>query len=111
VYGLQSLTAAIRLFPFWLAAARQGQYGSGALAWLELGSAVSALTAALGLWQRRRWARVPFLVCVLLGLTTLALVALFAAGGGTAAWAFVVVVGTVAVAAAGWLTRYVWRSV
>jgi len=38
-------------------------------------------------------------------------VALFAAGGGAAAWAFVGVVAAVAVAVAGWLTRYVWRSV
>ena len=79
VYGVQALAAAIRLFPFWLAAAREGRYGSGSFAWLELGSAVSGLTAAYGLWQRRRWARVPFLVCVLLGIATLILVSLFAA--------------------------------
>lgn len=112
VYGLQSLAGAIRLFPFWLAAAKQGHRGSGAFAWVELLSAVSALMAAYGLWHRRRWARLPFLVCVVLGLATLSVIALFGVGetGGTSAWVFVGLVAAVSVGIAGWLTWYVWRS-
>jgi len=112
VYGLQSLAGAVRLFPFWVAAAKQGHYASGAFAWVELVSAGTALMAAFGLWHRRRWARFPFLACVVLGLATLTVIALFGVGeaGGTSAGVFVGVFAACALAIAGWLTWYVWRS-
>jgi hypothetical protein len=80
--------------------------------WLGLAAALGGFAAAYGLWLGQRWARVPFLVCVLaelaLGLSVpIALLLL--------AWATlsvrVVVASAIALelAVAALLVRYVWR--
>lgn len=112
LFGLESLAGAVRLFPQWLAAAKQHRYGSMSFAWVQLLSGVSGLAAAYGLWQGRRWARFPFLVAVVLVIATIGLITMFGVGdvGGPRAWVPGVVFMALTVAVAAGLIRYVWRS-
>jgi len=112
IFGLESFAGAVRLFPQWLAAAKQHRYGSMSFAWVELLSAVSGLAAAYGLWRGRRWARFPFLVAAVLVITTVGLITMFGVGdvGGQWGWVPGVVFVALTVAVATGLIRYVWRS-
>jgi hypothetical protein len=112
IFGLGSFTGAKRLFPLWLAAAKQHRYGSMSIAWVQLLSAVSGLAAAYGLWRGRRWARILFLVAALLVIATIGLIIMFGVGeaGGRWGWVMGVLFMAVVVAAAAGLIRYVWRS-
>ena len=111
VYGAQSLGGAIQLFPRWLDAARSHRYGNMSFVWLLLVSAIAALAAAYGLWRRRRWARVPTLVVVVLALAQFFLIAGFGVGGvnGGGAWVAVGALLLVALVLAAWILTYVWR--
>jgi len=110
--GLSSLASAVQLFPEWLAAAKQHHYGRFSFTWVGLGAAVSGLAAAYGLWQRRRWARIPFVVSAVLAVVTACLITMFAVGeiGTSSGWVAGGLLLAVNVAVAGWLVRYVWRS-
>jgi hypothetical protein len=112
IFGLESLVGAMRLFPLWLAAAKQHRYGSMSLAWVEVLSAVSGFAAAYGLWRGRRWARIPFLVAALLLVATIGLITMFGVGevGGQRGWVMGGMFMALVVAAAAGLIRYVWRS-
>ena len=111
VYGVQSLWRAAQLLPHWIDSARHHRYGNVSFVWLELVSAITALAAAYGLWQQRRWARVPALVVVLLAMATLCLIAGFGIGdtGGGRAWLAAGAMLLPAFVLAGWLLRYLWR--
>lgn len=112
ILGVGSLSTATRLLPLWYAGAKQHHYGTMAFVWVALLSAVSMLAAAYGLWAGRRWARIPFLVAVLLGIASIGLVTMFGAGtiGGQRGWAMGVVIMVLVIAVAAALLRYVWRS-
>ena len=112
MFGLGSLAGAVRLFPLWLAAARQHHYGNMSFAWVELLSAVSGLAAAYGLWLGRRWSRIPFLAAAVLVIVSIGFITMFGVGegGGQRGWIFGVVFMALVVAIAAWLIRYVWRS-
>jgi hypothetical protein len=111
VMGLQSFFVAIGLFPLWLAAARQGRYGNEGFVWVELLSAASALAAAYGLWRRRRWTRIPFLIGMTATLGTWYFIAAFGLGDvGTVRTGLIMgLLLVVPLAVAGWLVRYVWQ--
>jgi hypothetical protein len=111
IFGLQSSAGAVRLFPLWLAAARQHHYGSMALVWVELLSAPCSLAAAYALWRGRRWARVPFLITAVLCIATVALITIVGVGevGGQRGWVAGVVFMALVLAVAVGVIRYVWR--
>ena len=112
VFGLESLGTAVRLFPVWLAAAKQHRYGSVTYTWVAVVAAASGFAAAYGLWRRRRWARVPFIICAVLAIATAGVITMFGLGddGGSLGWVVAGLSLGVLVAIAGWLVRFVWRS-
>jgi len=109
--AVESLWGFVALLPYWLASAQQHRYASGAYAWVELITGLSALGAAYGLWRGRRWARIPFLILVAVAMGTFVLIAAFGIGeGGTRGPRLLVgLLLLIMLALALWLTRYVWR--
>jgi hypothetical protein len=111
VQGFGSLQGAAVLLPLWLQSSRAHNYGNQALLWVELLTAASSLGAAYGLWRRRRWARIPFLVCAVATVGTALLVVSYGLAV-VGARSGLIVLGAFAAASisvAAWLTVYVWR--
>ncbi len=100
--GLQSILGAV-----W----SRSENATSPLTWVELATAVTSLAAAYGLWQRRRWARYPFILTAALLILVHGAISMFGAGeiGGTRGWVVGVLLVTVGLVAAGALIRYVWR--
>jgi len=111
LYGLMSFGGVVQLFPLWLDAASHHRYGNMSFVWVEFVSALSALAAAHGLWHRRRWARVPTLVVLVLALATACLISGFGVGGVSSLRARFVVAALLLLgfALAALLFKYVWR--
>jgi hypothetical protein len=112
IFGLQSIMTAVRLFPEWLAAARQHNYTSMSFTWISLTASVTGFAAAYGLWYGRRWARIPFVASALIVVATVGFITMFAIGevGGPSGWVTGVVLVVITIIVAAVLVRYVWRS-
>jgi hypothetical protein len=80
--------------------------------WVALVAGACWLASAYGLWQRGRWARIPFATSIVLSLATVLVITLFGIGdvGGSSGWIAGALFFALILVAAGWLVRYVWRS-
>jgi hypothetical protein len=114
LYAAGAFQGVVLLLPQWLAAAREHRFGSGAFVWVQVVAFVTALAAAFGLWNRRRWARMAFLACMGVTIATSVWIAAFGfmAFGPEApgpAWLPLAAVLLGLLVAATLLVRYVWR--
>ena len=111
LYSLGSLRAVVLLFPMWLTSMQQHHYASYPSLWIELISGLSAAATAYGFWYRRRWSRIPFLICAVLGASAFFLIVAFGVSeyGARTNWIALSTVILFFLAFIGLVARYVWQ--